>query len=416
MGIDISVSIGYTLTKVQLYKRTTFTNIEPYIGDETIIVLHGARQVGKTHILFYIQDWLKQKGKKVIYYDLEYPELLADMDKGVDTFITDLKGRGYLEGEEIYVLVDEIQYLQNPSSFLKIIADHYKNIHLIVSGSSTFDIKSKFSDSLAGRTTIFEIFPLSFPEFLEFKEIDIVLSQASTTSAVSRLRELYKEFVFYGGYPKIVLESNIEKKKQYLLQIVDTYIRKDVRDLANIDDTRKFNNLLKVLAAQSSQILDISSLSRETTISFATLQKYLSILEETFVIKRVNPYSKSPSVEVSKNPKIFFLDSGLQSILWLNNFQSTILGSILETNIFAELMKKHGRQNIYFWRTKTHLEIDFIIETAESLLPVEVKTSLRQFNSRAIKSFISKYNVSQWKVIGLEGEKKSDNEVYPWEI
>jgi predicted AAA+ superfamily ATPase len=333
----------------------------------------------------------------------------------VDVFLANLKGRGYVEGEGIYVLIDEIQYLDNPSSFLKIIADHYTNIHLIVSGSSTFDIKSKFSDSLAGRTTPFEVFPLSFAEFITFKETGLILSQMTSPAGISNLRQLYAEFVTYGGYPKVVLESLVEKKKQYLLQVIDTYIRKDVRDLARVEDTRKFNNMLKILASQSGQLLDMSSLSRETTISFATLQKYLSILEETFVIKRVTPYSRSPSVEISKNPKVFFLDSGLQSVLWLNNFQSTFLGTVFETNVFSELVKKYGRGAVHFWRTKTHLEIDFVVEDGD-ILPIEVKTNFRQFNSRAIKSFVKKYKIMDWKLIGLEGEKMSPNEFFPWEI
>jgi len=402
---------------VKLYKRKVFDNIQPYLGDETVIVLHGARQVGKTHILFYIRDWLSGRGKKVFYYDLEYPELLADLNRGVDVFISDLSGKGYLKEEEIYVLIDEIQYLDNPSSFLKIIADHYKNIHLIVSGSSTFDIKSKFKDSLAGRTTSFEIFPLGFDELLKFKGISYNPSLTTSTSGIADLKAHYTEFVKYGGYPKVVLEKTEEKKKSYLLQVIDTYIRKDIRDLAKVEDVHKFNNMLKVLASQSGSLLDLRSLSRETNISLPTLSKYLSILEETFVIKRVSPYSKSPSVEISKNPKIFFLDSGLQSILWLNSFQGSLLGSIFETNLFGELVKKFGRSKIHFWRTKTQLEIDFVVEKEDgSIVPIEVKTNFQQFNPKVIKLFCKKYKVSDWKIIGLEGKKPETNGFYPWEL
>ena len=380
-------------------------------------MLHGARQVGKTHILFYIRDWLLGKGEKVFYYDLEYPELLVDLNKGVEVFISDLVGRGYLKKEEIYVLIDEIQYLDNPSSFLKIVADHYKNIHLVVSGSSTFDIKSKFKDSLAGRTTSFEIFPLSFDEFLEFKGIEYRASLVSGSSGISNLKANYTEFIKYGGYPKVVLEGTEEKKRGYLLQLIDTYIRKDVRDLAKVEDINKFNNMLKVLASQSGQLLDLTSLSRETTISLPTLSKYLSILEETFVIKRVSPYSRSPSVEISKNPKIFFFDSGLQSVIWLNSFQGSLLGSIFETNIFGELVKKFGRSVIHFWRTKTHQEIDFVVEKENgSLVPIEAKTNFQQFSPKTIKLFCKKYKVNDWKMVGLDGNKIEMNGFYPWEL
>lgn len=402
---------------MKLYKRKVFDKIQPYLGDETVIVLHGARQVGKTHILFYIRDWLLAKNNKVFYYDLEYPELLTDLNGGVEVFISDLSGKGFIQGEEIYVLIDEIQYLDNPSSFLKIIADHYKNIHLIVSGSSTFDIKSKFKDSLAGRTISFEIFPLNFGEFLEFKSISYNPSLVISPSGIADLKANYTEFVKYGGYPKVVLEREAEKKKSYLLQVIDTYIRKDVRDLAKVEDIHKFNNMLKVLASQSGSLLDLRSLSRETNISLPTLSKYLSILEETLVIKRVSPYSKSPSVEISKSPKIFFFDSGLQSIIWLNSFQGSLLGSIFETNLFGELVKKFGRQTVHFWRTKTQLEVDFVVEREDgSIVPIEVKTNFQQFNPKVIKLFCKKYKIGDWRLISLGGNKIEANGFYPWEI
>lgn len=401
---------------MKLRKRKIFDQIVPYIGDNTVIVLHGARQVGKTHILFYIQKWLTQKNKKVLYFDLEYPELLTDFNLGVDVFISTLFSRGYAAGEDIYVLIDEIQYLDNPSPFLKIIADHYKNIHLIVSGSSSFNIKAKFSDSLAGRATSFEIFPLSFSEYLEFREAEITITKLPSPSATARLVQLYKDFVIYGGYPRVILETDPAKKKQYLLQVIDAYIRKDIRDLAGVEDVRKFNNMLQVLASQSGKLLDMASLSRETTISYPTLVKYLTVLEETYVIKRVTPFSRSPSVEISKNPKIFFYDSGLQSLLWFNTFQSTILGSVFETNVFGELVKKYGRQSIRFWRTKAHQEIDFVIEKDNTVVPVEVKTTFGQFHPRVMESFSRKYQIQDWKTVGLEGEKPSPHFYFPWEM
>lgn len=401
---------------MKLYKRHIFDKIQPYLGDETVLVLLGARQVGKTHILRYIQNYLKEQNHKTLYYDLEFPDLLSLLNQGTDAFLIDLESKGYIKGENIFVFIDEIQYLDNPSSFLKIIADHYKNIHLIVSGSSTFDIKTKFTNSLAGRTLNFEVFPLSFAELITFKE-SIYTNIANLSSAgLKYIQMLYTEYVTYGGYPKIVLEPNIIKKQQHLLQLIDTYVRKDVRDLADITDITKFNSMLKVLSSQSGQLLNVASLSRETNISQPTLYKYLSILEETFIIKRITPFSHSPSVEISKNPKIFFLDSGLQSLLWLGDFRSTMLGTILETNVFSELVKKYGRENINFWRAKSGQEIDFILNLPSRLTAIEVKTNFQQFNGRAMESFCRKYKIPDWKVVGLNGDKTSKHFIFPWEI
>lgn len=401
---------------MNIYKRAMFEQIKKYFHDDLVIVLHGSRQVGKTYILLYIERYLKKQNKKVFYFDLEYPDVLNEINKGVDNFIQMIKAKGYKENELIHVLIDEIQYLDNPSSFIKIIADYYKNIHLLVSGSSSFDIKTKFKDSLVGRTVNFEIYNLSFEEFLVFKEKNIVIPEVQTGKDILELKNLYREYIIYGGYPKIVLEPEEEKKKTILLQIIDTYIRKDIKDLGHIEDIKKFNNLLYVLASQSSNLLNMASLSKETNISFPTLQKYLSILEETYVIKLVTPYSKSPSVEISKNPKIFFFDSGLVSILWFQTFQKTLLGPVFETNIFGELVKRYGRLSIHFWRTKHKQEIDFIIQAKKQLLPIEVKISFDQFSQGAIKSFLKKYHLVEWRLIALEGGKKNQKYIFPWQI
>lgn len=401
---------------MKLYKRHIFDQIQPYLGDEAILVLLGSRQVGKTHILRYIDNYLKAQNRQTFYYDLEFPNLLSVLNQGTDAFIVDLESKGYKKSENIFVFIDEIQYLDNPSSFLKIIADHYKNIHLIVSGSSTFDIKTKFTNSLAGRTINFEVFPLSFAEFLTFKESEYTNIKHLTSSGLKSIKLLYTEYILYGGYPKIVLEPNVIKKQQHLLQLIDTYVRKDIRDLADITDITKFNSMLKVLSSQSGQLLNIASLSRETGISQPTLLKYLSILEETFVIKRITPFSHSPSVEISKNPKVFFLDSGLQSLLWLGDFPPTILGNIFETNVFSELVKRYGRVNIRFWRTKSGQEVDFIVINQNQPLPIEVKITFPSLVPRGIQNFLSKYKSGHHRVIALSGTKSIPNSIYPWEI
>ena len=404
----------------KVYKRDIADEIEEYLGTDSVIVLHGARQVGKTYIMYYLRNLLSNKGKQVFYIDLEDVRYLEDLNKGVDQFIRILSEQGYEEGREVYALVDEIQYLDNPSSFIKLISDHHKNIHLIVSGSSSFDIKSKFKDSLVGRTINFEIYNLSFTEFLRFKDEKIIASKTKTVSGISRLKELYYEYIVYGGYPKVVLKNSVKLKEKIILQIIDTYVRKDIKDLAKVKDLRRFNNMLYVLASRSGQLMNLAGLSRETGISIKTLRKYLSILEATYVLKLVSPFSKSPSVEISKNPKVFFYDSGLLSMLRYRSFQKTILGEVFETNVFGELVKKYGKDDIHFWRTKSKQEIDFIlgdpfIEDKE-IIPIEVKVNFGRFKMKPIKSFQSKYKVKNYKVVSLEGEKVNKHYVYPWEL
>src|SRR3989338_9731443 len=144
-----------------ILKRTVFDEIKKYLSTDDIIVLHGARQVGKTSILYYIEDYLKKQGETTCFIDLEDSRFVRILDAGIEEFIRYLKEEGFLSAgrkKKVIIFIDEIQYLSDPSSFLKLTADHHKNIKLVVSGSSSFAIKSKFKDSLVGRTVDFEQF------------------------------------------------------------------------------------------------------------------------------------------------------------------------------------------------------------------------------------------------------------------
>ena len=401
----------------KIYKRDIVEKIEKYLSTNDIVVLIGARQVGKTYILYWLRDYLKDKNETVYYIDLEDSRIVEILDSGVESFLNHLREEGFLsENSKTFVLIDEIQYLKNPSSFLKLMADHHKNIKLIVSGSSSFEIKNKFKDSLVGRTVNFEIFNLSFKEFLRFKKYHFDEKQIFTKKKKEELLMFFKEYVLYGGYPKIVLTVDVIKKEKYLQQIIDTYIRKDIRDLAMVSDIHKFNYLLEVLASQSGQLLNVTELANTCRIAKQTVERYLFILENTYVIKMVRPYSKNIRSEISKMPKIFFYDSGLMQVLWLKSLQKEIIGNVFETSIFAELVKKYNKENIFYWRTKDKREIYFILKQKDNILPIEVKLNFEQFNSNTIKYFNDNYGLKDYSVVGMKGELKNQNYLYPWEI
>ena len=401
--------------------RDIVARIEPFIGTDNILVLHGARQVGKTHILYLLIDHLKQRGETTVFIDLEDSRKAEILDSGVEAFLAYLNGAGFAagafgNGKKLFVFIDEIQYLENPSSFLKLIADHHKYMQLIVSGSSSFAIKSKFTDSLAGRTVDFEIYNLSFEEFLRFKGEKYGLRGATGAYHLANLVKLYEEYVLYGGYPKIVLENSVEKKETYLQQIIDTYVRKDIGDLAGIRDVRKFNSLVKLLASQSGQLLNAAAAAKTCALAVQTVRNYLFILENTYVIKLVAPFSSSAKVEVVKAPKIFFLDTGLARMLRFKRLSAELPGDAFETSVFSELVKKYGSRDINYWRNRNQNEIDFILNLRGKLVPCEVKESFANFRRGAMSSFCDKYKVEDYKVAGIRGEKKDGHCVYPWEL
>lgn len=410
----------------KIFFRTAVGEIFKYLPTNDIVVIHGARQVGKTSILFFLQDHLKQNGQTTLYLDLEDSRLVQILDKGVDEFLNYLREEGYdlpefiRGGKKLFVMIDEIQLLNNPTSFMKLLADHHHYLKLIVSGSSSFEMKSKFKDSLVGRTVNFEIYPLSFQEFLRFREIPFVPADHYSEKKITELQSLYLEFALFGGYPKIVLTPDVSMKEKYLQQIIDTYIRKDIRDLAEIKDVQKFNRLLEILASQSGNLLNLAELSNTCALSYATVDRYLFLLEQTYIIRQVRPFSRNLRSELTKTPKIFFYDTGLMQLLWLKQLQKQLLGSVFETSIFGELVKKYGVNQIHFWRTKDKREIDFIIRLPEALLPLEVKSQFPRTVPSELAYFMENYPAETapagFKLLGLNGRPSEDGMVFPWQV
>lgn len=402
-----------------LYNRDAVDEITPWLETGEILVLHGARQVGKTSILYYLKDQLTASGKPVYYIDLEDSRYLRILDAGVDEFLRHLAEQGYKVGteqERLYVFIDEIQYLANPSSFLKLVADHHRGIKLIVSGSSSFAIREKFSDSLVGRTINFQIFPLSFREFLRFRGITFIKGQSTTQMKCDELREFYREYALYGGYPRIVLTPEIERKEKYLQQIIDTYVRKDIRDLAGVKDIDKYNRLLEALASQSDSLLNVDELANSARLAKQTVEKYLFIMENTYVIRLVRPFSRNIRTELFKQPKIFFHDTGLMQMLWLKGLQKELIGNVFETSIFSELVKRFGMESVRYWRTKDKREIDFIVTQRDTPLPIEVKLNFAQCRQAALTYFSKHYETEPYRIVALNGNKTEGHGAWPWEM
>lgn len=391
----------------KLYPRKLIPKLLKYLDSREAIVVYGARQVGKTHLLTYLME--HHLSSNSFYLDLELPLLLELCNRGPESMYEYLLQKGADSKQKTYVLIDEIQYLDNPTNFVKLAHDHFPQLKLILSGSSTFEIRKKFKESLTGRTINFELYPLNFEEFLTFKEKHFVLSSENNSVINAELLPLAEEFIKYGGYPKIVLEPSEEKKQAYLHQIIDTYVKKDIRDLGNIRNISAFNKLMEILASQSGKLLNISELASTTGINQITLVSYLDLLEKTFIVKRITPFHKNLRSELYKNPKVFLLDTGMMHLLWLKEFPKIISGEVFETFVFTELIKYGARIN--FWRTITQQEVDFIISEKE-LYAIEVKLNFASSSVGGLKSFVKEYICKNF-IVGLSGEKKGK---YPWEL
>jgi len=362
----------------------------------------------------------KIKKNDFFYFDLEKEDFLNLCNNGVEEIIKYIKGKKTNNNSEnkTFIFIDEIQYLNNPTSLLKLFYDHYKNnFKLIVSGSSSFAIKSKFKDSLVGRIIDLEIFGLSFKEFLDFKGLKYDLASDSKLIN-SELKNIYLEYALYGFYPQVVLTDNLELKEIYLKNIIEKYIYKDIRDLAKVKDLEKFNNLIKLLASQSGELVNINELANTLNIARQTIEQYLFILENTYIIKLIRPFHKNIRNELSKMPKIYFEDTGILNLLRNKKLNNEMDGNTFKNSIYTYLRREFNINNIYFWRTIAKQEVDFIINN-ENIVPAEVKITYQDKLMKNLTFFSKQYQTKNSYCITInKKESKHGNiqQIYPWEI
>ena len=416
----------------KLLPREILAKVIPFLEAENIVLLTGARQTGKTSLLYLLIRHLRNKGilpSRIVYFDLEniYDFSLLQGLKDFNDFWQILKDKGVEERKRVFVFIDEIQHLKSPSSFLKYLHDHYKpRLKFIVTGSSSLEIKKKFTDRLTGRVYRFVIRPLNFREFLEFKdekELARVLSVFDLSFWISakhpeedfgkislshqhRLNDLLKEYLIYGGYPAISLEENPLIRQRDLQEIYSLYIRRDIRDIGEIEDVSGYNNLVSLLCFQIGNLVKKQELALSSGLSRPTVKKYLFLLEDTYVLKLVLPFFTNKRTEITKTAKIYFEDVGLRNGV-LNNFnllnQRADRGVILENFVFSQLSKENDlSQEIRFWRSQAKNEVDFIWQrNVSEVYPIEVKLnySCKQPFPSGLKSFISLYQPSRGFII-----------------
>ena len=373
---------------MKLFKRQISEKIKPFIKRKEAILIKGTRRVGKTSLVrllenILIKDLKIRKGK-IYFFDLEELDIREDFNdnpRNLLRYISDNKGKKY-------VFIDEIQYLDNPANFLKILVDHYPDLKIFATGSSSLDIKRKIQDSLVGRVAYFQLYPLNFAEFLFFKNKSFPL--LTTQNQKKQLDRLLEEYLLFGGMPEIVLEQNRKLKKELLKNYINLYVSKDIRNLVEIESIGSFNKLIKVLAGQDGCLLEKNEISNTLDIASKTLNRYLDILQHTFIIILLSPYFANLRSKLTKTPKIYFYDAGIRNSL-LNNFNKIEFrvdkGALFENFIFLELLSKFGSDDVYFYRTTKQTEIDFIVESRKIAIEVKCKKYKEKKVFRAFDSF-----------------------------
>ena len=383
-----------------MVRRKKHTIISNHISKREFTILIGARQIGKSTLLKQLFEELKQNGKAVFFLNLDRKDILEELNQNPENL---LKICPLQSDKKIIVFIDEIQYLDDATNFLKLLFDEYSTqLKIVATGSSAFYIDRQFNDSLVGRKKIFQMGTLDFEEFLLFKnradlvnEISQFKSKKKSKSIQENLLWAYiDEFINYGGYPAVVLEENIEDKIELLREIRDSYIKRDVLE-SGITDETKFYRMLMLLASQTGNLLNVNEISNTLRISNATVENYLYVLQKCFHITLLKPFYANLRKELTKMPKVYINDLGLRNVL-INYFspleQRADKGAVLENFSFRLLSERFEEDQIKYWRTADGNEVDFVIETSYLKgFAVEIKFSEQEAKTSKYNKFIQNY-------------------------
>ena len=385
-------------------ERELESEISKYIKSREIIAVVGARQCGKTTLVDNILGKLKKQGKKISSVSFDNQKILQLFENDVDSFIN-----LHVKGFDI-LFIDEVHYSKDSGKKLKYIYDNF-GTKIFISGSSAAEISIHSLKYLVGRIFTFTLYPFSFKEFLKAKNTRLAGLYESgeyKDGIVKELNSHMKEFLLYGGYPRVVLAETREEKRKVLESIFNTYLLKEIREILDLGEDYHLISLLKALSLQIGNIINYNELSQLTGYSYHELKKHLNILEKTYVCSPIRPFFTNKRTELVKNPKVYFFDTGFRNIC-IDNFseERSDMGSLYENFIFSELVKKN--KQLKFWNTKSNAEVDFIMEKHGKAIPIEIKANINEAKiTKSFDSFIKKYNPENGHFLSLtfEGKRK----------
>lgn len=350
-----------------------------------VLTVYGPRRVGKTCL---VQKMLSGISGRV------YSGTGEDFDLKTVLESRRLQSIRLLFAEYDVIFIDEAQYISDVGFALKMLVDTFPDKRIIVSGSSAFDISNKVAEPLTGRQIIRTLFPISMAE---------MKAHCGGMDVYQRL----EEFLVFGLYPEVLNLSGKESKTEYLHTLRNAYLFKDILALENIRNPSKLIELLKLLAFQIGGMVSINELSRSIGIAKGTVERYIDLLEKSFVIHKLGGFSKNLRSEVSKSSKYYFVDNGIRNAV-INNFNMPAsrndMGMLWENFIISEFIKKQAYARIfsnnYFWRTYDKKEIDFVEERDGRLSGYEIKWGPKRVNAPDV--WTKTYPDASFEVISKE--------------
>jgi hypothetical protein len=358
-----------------MYQRHIFPELEKHLSEKEVTVITGMRRVGKTTALKFLMEKTPHQNK--LYLDLERLEDRAIFtQKNFSEIQTDLEIKGIDFSSPAVIALDEVQLIPEAASFIKYYHDHFP-VKFITSGSSSYYLRNQFTESLAGRKHVFEMYPLDFIEFLRFREVDPsplegFRSQPFRPILYAQYKPHYEAFIQFGGFPQVALADSDEKRIRFLKDVLNSYIELDVKLLADYSIADDLYKLVILLASRIGSKLDYSKIGVILGISRHKIKDYINLLEKTYFLHLISPYTGSSDRAIAQQQKVFLADTGL-----VNQLAQIASGALFENAIAVQLLKK-GELN--YFQLKTGQEIDFIlnrktaIEVKETPAPGDLKT------------------------------------------
>ncbi len=390
-----------------MIKRNIYNQLRDHLSKPEITLITGARQVGKTTLMHMLEAQLRSEGLPTLFLQLDRESDRPFFESQAALIQRFQKEFGGVKG---YLFLDEIQLKENAGLFIKGVYDQDLPVKIIISGSGSLELRAKIQESMAGRKRVYEVMPVGFFEFADYRtsyeytdRLGAYLMQNMEAAIL-----LLNEYLNYGGYPGVITAATDQEKFDAIDEIFRSYIERDIQLVLRGHGPEVYSRLIRLLAAQTGQLINLSTLATETLASLPTIQKYLWYAERTYFLKMIPPLFGNKMKEITKSPMVYFLDPGMRNLairMFGNVHNHRDYGFVFQNLICTTLMDTLQRHiyTLHFWRTINKAEVDFVIDRYENPLPVEVKYSFlsKPEITRSLRSFIDHYKPADAWVINL---------------
>ncbi len=385
------------------FERKIHAALVEHAKQPQVSIITGLRRTGKTTLVKKLLDEYFQNNS--VYFDLErLDNRNLFNDPNYENIILALKQRGINFDSQLAIAIDEAQLLPNLPSVVKYLYDNY-SIKFIITGSSSYYLKNLFSESLAGRKKIFELYPLDFGEFLTFKSVAWTpfnfSKQVFQQNDYERLQGYYNEYLNFGGMPEVVLTDAINQKTDILEDLISSYINIDIKWLSDFKNANNIRNLLIMLASRTASKLDFAKISALTGLSKPTVTNYIELFEKTYIIQRIAVTSKNPDREIVKAKKVFFCDNGI-----LNRLAKVSGGVLFENAIYNQL---HHFGILNYYALKTGHEIDFVLNNSHAF---EVKETATPADLQQLIKLSKNIGLNNYTIISNHPPRNVENVIW----